>query len=200
MSPISANSLAAFGGVTYALIKSGFAAKRAELKAGVEPWTRITSPPLRPLCLVKAIAGMVVALNADVDAGFRERHKPLADCLLDRNAPLPEPYRAYLAIHDGSYATFAPTMYRGDPAGPDAIAFSAIEQPPFAYILTFDEREPDAKPFLPCGGLRDYGRLPYGAVGKLEIDLLIGFRDTPVPGFYGQRMDAAESADTPREP
>ena len=130
---------------------------------------------------------MVLALNADSDPQFRERHLPLAEFVLTRDALLPDPYRVYLAIHDGPYATFAPTMFKADRHDPsDSVAFSAVEQPPLAYIMTFNERDPDARPFLPCGGLHAFGRVPYQMTSKFSIDLLIGFRDSPVPGHYGQ--------------
>jgi len=134
---------------------------------------------------------MILATNAEVDAGFRGRHAALAQFVLDRDSPLPDPYRAYMAVHSGNFATFAPTMYKGIgriangvPEG--LIAFSAVENPPFAYLLTFDEKEPDTKPFLPAGGLATFAKVPYELHAKIEFDLLIGFRKNHIPGDYGQ--------------
>jgi len=156
-------------------------------KAGPGPWIRIgTAEAIRPLCIVKVIAGMILALNADTDPSFRERHASLVEFVLNRDLPLPFPYRAYLAIHLGSYSVFAPTMFRYNKETSESIAFSAVENPPLAYILTFNEQHPDTDPFLPIGGLHNFGELAYDVQCTFEIDLLLGFRDSPVPGEYGQ--------------
>jgi hypothetical protein len=54
--------------------------------------------------------------------------------------------------------------------------------PTLAYIMTFDEREPDTRPFLPCGGLHNFARVAYDVLASVELDMLIGSRDSPLPG------------------
>jgi len=173
-------------GATYSLAQT-FRGQFDQLKKKKNLAVTLKTGPLRPLCLVKVVAGMILALNADVDETFRVKHEQLAAFVLDRNAPLPAPYRAYLAVHSGHYATFAPTMFKaiGNPPS-HWVAFSAVEQPPFAYLLTFDEHAPDTSPFLPMGGLANFARAPYELIAKADIDLLVGFRETPIPGNYGQ--------------
>lgn len=158
-----------------------------ELKAAKSPFVRLKTGEIRPLCLVKVIAGMILALNADSDDQFRIRHAPLARFVLDRDAPLPPPYRAYMAVHSGNFATFAPTMIKALDSPPTQfVTFSAVENPPWAYLLTFDEKEADTNPFLPAGGLANFANVPYAMQAKVEIDLLVGFRQHPIPGDYGQ--------------
>jgi len=158
-----------------------------ELKKKRNLGVTLKTGSLRPLCVVKVIAGMILAMNADVDEAFRTRHERLAAFVLDRDSPLPDPYRAYLAVHSGNYATFAPTMLKGIGMPPSKfVAFSAVEQPPFAYLMTFDEENPDSEPFLPMGGLANFASAPYELIGRADIDLLVGFREHPIPGDYGQ--------------
>lgn len=172
------------GGVTWALANE-YRGRLDEIKGKPGVGVTVTSGPVRALCVVKTIAGMILALNAESDDQFRTTHHALADFVLEKDSPLPPPYRPYMAVHLGNWATFAPTMVRRDPAG-ELVAFSAVEQPPLAYILTFNEASPDDRPFLPMGGLYDLGHVAYAAVGRITLNMLVGFRDSPVPGEYGQ--------------
>lgn len=167
-----------------ATLRRDFAPREAELRAIPNGVATLYVERARPLPIVKTIVGMILALNAGDDPEFRVRHPGLVEFVLDKEAPLPPPYRAYLALHFGPYAAFAPTMFKRSPG--EKISFSAIDYPPFACVVTFDEQAPDSRPFLPCGGLAEFARMPHGAVADVEIGLLMGFRDSPVPGDYGQ--------------
>ena len=173
-------------GATYSLAEL-MRGQFEELKRKKNVAVTLKTGPIRPLALVKTIAGMILALNAESDPRFRERHQALADFVLDKDVALPEPYRAYLAVHSGQWATFAPTMAKAVGKPPSrTVWFSAVENPPFAFLLTFNEESPDTEPFLPLGGLANYAKVPYELEGKAEIDLLVGFREHPIPGDYGQ--------------
>ena len=164
-----------------------FRGRFEELKAKKNLGGTVRTGLMRPLCLPKVVAGMILALNADVDSEFRTRHAALADFVLDRDAPMPDPYRGYLAVHSGRFATFAPTMVEAIGMPPTRyVAFSAVENPPFAYLMTFNETSPDTSPFLPMGGMVNFAKVPYDLQARIEIDMHVGFREHPIPGDYGQ--------------
>jgi hypothetical protein len=166
------------------LATSDVVTRRDVLRSGPAPTVTLKGR-VRPLAVVKTIAGMILAMNGEDNPAFREQNEALASFVLERDALLPEPYRAYVAVHAADTAVFAPVMASVSANGRQAV-YSAVEYPPFAYVLTLHESDPYNRPFLPIGGLANFAAAPYELVADFELDLLVSYREAPIPGFYGE--------------
>jgi hypothetical protein len=125
----------------------------------LDPWVRFELKQARPMPFVKQIAAMALALGGEFDPVYRTVHAPLVNFVLDKERRgVPSGYTVYVALFLGPTARFIYRAKKGSTGeNQPPIEFTALDYPPFAYVLTMNE----SRPFLPCGNVTHFADLTY---------------------------------------
>jgi hypothetical protein len=146
---------------------------------------------VRPLRFVKAAITMLFSVNP---RPFAEAHPDLVSFVRDRERTgLPSRYRLYLVLYrpTGTYARRSALSAVLAPPRTEVVWLTELAWPPFAYVLTVDERGDPAFSAGDISQLANYGYDEW--VEGLELILPVGVGHTPFPGDFRTRA-ALESA------
>lgn len=141
---------------------------------------------VHPLRFLKQFIVMLFSVNAP---DFRTQHPELVEFVLNREKTGLSPrYQFYLSLFLGPMARSVGLAGKLDLRDGEFVSLTEISYKPFSYLMTIDA------PYhiLPCGNITNFADCDYEKLVNLEIDLLVGFGNTPYPGDY--RSKAAMTA------
>jgi hypothetical protein len=132
---------------------------------------------VRPLAMVKQIITMVLVVN---DVEFAVLHPDLRAFVLDRDRIGLHDVQIYLALYLGPIVRFVGTSGKANLETSEAFVLSEVAYPPFSYIASFEE----PPPLLNVGNITGFAEIPYTTRATAEIELMVGFGHTPLPGDF----------------
>jgi hypothetical protein len=127
---------------------------------------------VRPLAVIKQIATMFLALNNN---NFRERHQPLADFVLNKEATgIPGDYQFHLMFYIGPFTRYSPLEWHVIANAPGPQSISELAVPPFCYVLTIEN-----KFCIPYGSINHFADYKYEESTTLKMRVPIFYGNTP---------------------
>jgi hypothetical protein len=146
-----------------------------------------------PLRVIKEIIAGLLALNAEGNPRFRQRHPELARFVTEKErTTLSERYRLYAVLYGGPLARFVPLSAKADQRGRWLV--TSVDHWPVAHVLSIDEHVP----LLPCGEITNFAESSFDRRAIWRGELLLGFGHFPFPVDFRTRgaISAATVEDT----
>ena len=146
----------------------------------------VTFEQLRPARFLKQVVTMLLAITP---GGFPPVHPDLVAFAQDpERIGLPSPYQLYLSLFGGPMARYngGTARIREDGQGGFVNDFVIeLAHPPFAYVLSFDEK----LPAVPTGCISNFADLTIHQRADVELPLLVGFGHTALPLDYRSKAE-----------
>lgn len=136
-----------------------------------------------PLRFLKQIITMLLSAN---HAQFGIDHPELTSLVLNRRQTgLSERYKFYLSFFRGPLGRMIGSAKYFN--GRSWSNRSEVAFPPFSYIMTIDSPEP----ILPVGDISNFANYDYDERVDMQLELVVGFGHTPIPGDFRTSADIA---------